>query len=514
MARTTAQLRPNDIIVDVEPTDIPPEIWTAGVNVNFRSNEAQRVGGVSVILGGGSSPPLHHFPVLTRLAAQWIYATVSNEYFVTDGSSHFNITPAIVPAPTGLQPYNHTTLNGVPILNDGAAAPSFWDLNTSNIMLPLPGFPANTQVAVLRAYKNYLIGLFTDVGGVTNQNGIIWSDSAPAGTLPNQWTPAVGNDAGDAEASETPGPIIDGAQLRDSFVVYKRGSCYVMDFIGGNFVFSLRKLFTTVGALAVNCVVEVRGVHYVFSDGDIIRHDGNSVESIVDRRWRKWVFSEMDPQNFLNSFVVHYKAANEIWFCYPRTGQTYPDVALVYNYEENRIGYRLLNQAIAYGAAGIVPAASAGNDSWDLGPVGTWDSDSNPWDSSNFSAKVDKVILADSGAEFQLVDDTETQFNGDSITAYLEKGGMDLGDPDRVKTVKAVWPRIVSAGGQLEVRVGIQLAPHDAITWHAWVAFDVATERVPMFMTGRFISYQIRSIGGGEWRSSGLDIEFEWRGNF
>jgi hypothetical protein len=511
-ARKLGKFRGADINADIDAGDLPPEVWTDGVNVNWRSNELQRIQGASMVLNGAPAAPVHHLAARDALLARWIYATVDNTIYVTDGVIHSDITPTPAPAPVNTNPWNSCTLNGVPVVNWGVGAPVSWDGNASNPMTVIPGFLPNTSVDVIRAYKSYLIGLAPTIDGVRNEDGVIWSDAAAPGELPSTWIPAADNDAGDAQLATTTGLILDGASMRDTFVVYKRSGTYSLDFIGGNFVFRTRTLFPNLSILGRNCVVEHRGLHYVFTDGDIVRHDGNTVQSIVDRRWRRTVFEEMSNSAFGTSFVCLYTAQNEVWFCYAGQGSPVPDRALVYNYEQDAIGYRLFNAPVSYGVAVILP-----NDDIDRSydaQTASYEDYIGPYDVSNFSAKVDRLLLADNSAQFHLVDDGDLYPNGDAVSGLVERVTLDLGDPDRVKTVKAVWPRLVNAGGTLEIRLGYQYALHDPVAWEQWIAFDTQQARVPAFTTGRFISLQIASSNGGAWRCSGFDLEYEHRGRF
>ena len=62
-------------------------------------------------------------------------------------------------------------------------------------------------------------------------------------------------DAGEVDLSDGGDPIVDGLQLRDSFMIYKETSIYRMDYIGGTSIFAFNKVVGTSGALNKNCIM-------------------------------------------------------------------------------------------------------------------------------------------------------------------------------------------------------------------------------------------------------------------
>lgn len=514
-ARALYSIRPRDVLEDVEASEVPPEFYTEARNVNFRNELAQRVEGYDAIFAGPVAAPLHLRPVLTPTVAYWAYGC-SDKIGVTDGATHSDITPTPAPNSIDANDWTSSMLNGVPVLNPRLSQPVYWDTAPSNPCVALPGWPAGYLVDAMRSFKNYLIGMGVNDGSSYDPNLVIWSDAAPAGQLPASWTPAANNDAGDVSLADTPGAVIDGAPLRDQFMLYKRGSTYSLDYIGGNFIFNRRKLFVTSGVLARNCITEVRGRHIVLADGDVIMHDGFQAESIVDRKWRRFLFDNIDGQYFYNAFVARNEAKSEVWFCVPFKGDQYPSKAVVWNYQENRFGLReLCTQTLAtHAASGIVPAAAAPGASWDSS-TGTWDSSTTIWNQTNFNPAEDELVQANIDSTFYAID-LGSDAAGVPIDARLLRESLDFGEPDRVKTVRAVWPRITGAkNGSVSIRIGSQEKPFDPILWSAAVPFNTdADEKVDTFTTGRFISVEVISSGGAPWRCSGFDFEYTRRGRY
>lgn len=515
-----AQSRASGLNQDLAAVDVSGEEYTSGRNVVFREGFAQRVKGVADVLGDPIGSPVHLTPVVFGATAFWSYATDEGlndaKIGVTDGTLHSDITlvGGITTDPSVNQPWTSDILNGIPVYNWGNQPPVFWDLVPGNPVTVLPGWETDATCGALRAFNNYLIAMDYTTGIGTDLPHLFrWSDSAPPGAIPSTWAAAIDNDAGELSASQTPGRIIDGLKLRNQFMIYKQGSTYTLDFIGGNFIFALRLLFTTTGILTRNCVAEFKGRHLIFTDGDVVLSDGHTVASVIDRRMRRHIFANIDPVTFDNSYVAILPSENEIWICYPTNGNTFPDEAVVWDYQNNRFGLRDMF-ATPHATSGILPILSGLPVSWDLDP-NAWNTDISTWDESAFNPVEDSLVLADTVDGFLNVDDGIT-FNGTPISAILNRDALDLGDPERLKTVKAIWPRIHGNTGDIvNFRIGSQLRINDPILFSNTLPFAInEQDKIDVFSTGRFISVEISSDGGAGWELSGFDIEFVMRGAY
>lgn len=513
MARSLSIVAPVGFNRDLPPFDVPPEQWTGGNNVHCRDGIPERIAGYEDIFGDPGQPPIWLMPTLTVTTAWWIYgtgpSTLDQGLWVTDGSVHSDISPVSGVAFGSKQnPFTGTNFNGVPVINWGNGDdPVFWDLQAANVAQTLPGWPANTYCEAMRGFKNYLIAMNVTDTGDNIENLILWSDAAPAGELPQTWVPAPDNQAGFRSLAATPGPVVDAIPLRNQMLLFKHNSTFSLDLIGGTFVFALRKLFLTSGVLSRNCAAEFHGRVVMFTDGDIVITDGHSVDSLIDRRMRRFIFNQIDSNNFLNSYVANYSSRREMWFCFPSTGQQYPDIAAVWDYEQDKWSTRSLFDT-PFAAQGVVPISSAQLD-WD-GDSDSWDSDVTSWNETNFNPVVDNLVLADPDTGFSVVDVGSSNPDGSIIFSKFERDSMDFGEPLKVKTVRSVWPRITGTTNQVVlIRVGGQLQVNDPITWSAEVFFRIGVdEKVDIFATGRLLSFSFESVGGNPWKHTGFAVEF------
>ena len=123
-----------------------------------------------------------------------------------------------------------------------------------------------------------------------------FSDIALANNAPSSWdaTDAT-KSAGFNDLAQMNTPIIDGATLGSNFLIYSSDQVWLMEYVGGTFIFNFRKLFSDVGVVNQNCIVEVQGRHYVFDQDDIYMTDGVSTQSICDGRVKDYIFSVSTP---------------------------------------------------------------------------------------------------------------------------------------------------------------------------------------------------------------------------
>ena len=104
----------------------------------------------------------------------------------------------------------------------------------------------------------------------------------------------------------------------------------ILDYTNDEFVWRRRELSATVGLLSADCVVEVKGSHFLLGDGDVVMNDGNQINSIIHNRLRKDLFRRLDSDNFNRCYAIHNDSAKEVWFCIPEVGETYPNLAYIY----------------------------------------------------------------------------------------------------------------------------------------------------------------------------------------
>lgn len=510
MRVTVPNLGQYGVIADQVPQEIPVNAWSDAQNFRFRDGKAERFLGQRSIFTTPSIAPYYLAPYGTAAAKYWVYAGLS-KVFVDDGTTRTEITGT---APTGAIDDRWTggTLNGVLVLNNKADQPQYWGGNVATDLLTLPGWNANWRANALRPFKNYLVAIGLTKTGISYPNMVKWSSAADPGTVPTSWNeadPAV--DAGELDLAETPDVLVDALPLGDVLVVYKERSMYSMQYIGGQFIFRFARLPGDFGMLARGCGVQTPNGHVVLAAGDVILHNGQGPQSILTARMRNWLFSQIDSTYFARSFVTSNPARNEVWICFPASGQSVCTKALIWNWNDNTFGVRDLAN-VTYGASGQInySALTGWNSDTD-----SWDTDASAWEQNEFSTSDARLLICSTMPDISAVD-TSTQINGSNITAMLERTGLTFDAPDKVKTMTRLVPRLEgNAGTVVNVQFGASMSAEVAPTWQAAVPYTIGTTyKVDSFATGRYLAVRFTSNSTTGWSIRSYDAEITERGTF
>lgn len=93
-----------------------------------------------------------------------------------------------------------------------------------------------------------------------------------------------------------------------------------------------------------------------------------SEESVIEASLRKWIYNQIDASNFFNCYTVDYRSENEIWFCFPEAGETYPTLAFVWNKITGGRGVRDIQRS-PFIWSGPVDERTADGDIWGDDPL-------------------------------------------------------------------------------------------------------------------------------------------------
>ena len=308
-------LNPKGMIKDTNNTVLPNEFFSHTQNARFEDNAAKKVLGQDQVFGTPTVAPYFALNWTTGANSYWFYAG-SAKIYRYNGSSHEDFTRASGgDYSTNLTSSGNWTggiFNGLAILNNGVDDPQCLATTGASAFTDLTNWPASTTCKVIRPFGNYLIALNMTESSTNLPNKVRWGDAAENLTLPSSWTAASTNDAGSATVGDAGEFIVDGFPLKQSFIIYKENTTYIMTFTGGNLVFDIKKLFDDSGVLSRNCVAEFNGRHFVVTNGDLIVHNGVSKESVASNVIKRTLFEEIDGTNYANIFVTHNKQKNEI----------------------------------------------------------------------------------------------------------------------------------------------------------------------------------------------------------
>lgn len=494
---------------DLSAHELPPAAWTDASNIRFLDGLVKQFYGHGEVYNSPSVTPQHIMAVNIGTARYWIYATSAKTYCVTYTSGaavHTDITHA-TPRTGVVNQWTSCSLSGIPILNVGdiSKVPMSWDLNPANKFVDLANWPASTYCKSLRAFKNYLVALNITKTTTNYPFMVKWSHPADPGAVPASWdqTDAT-KDAGEYDLAEGGDPIIDGMQLRGSFMIYKESSVWRMDYVGGQYVFSFNKVLGTSGAMNRNCIAEIDGFHVVLTGSDVVVHDGNTASSVLDKQTRRYLFDNIDSSYTHLCFVFKNPYFNEVFICYPTFGATACDRAMVWNYVDKTVSFRTLPN-INHAAFGAI----------DAGLISTWAQDSDPWDSDltawnqgDAVAATTRVLMAPATTKLYLLD-ASGSFDGALPSAYIERCGLSFGVPEKIKLVRGIRPRIVGNTGQtVTIKIGYADDPYAEPTWSATMTHTIgSTVMNNCLVSGRYIAIRFESGTAYQWRMDSYDLD-------
>jgi hypothetical protein len=509
--KKTLKVRPTrGVAIDLPANEVGPDYYTLARNVAFRNGFAERIAGRRAAYTQNNVNPVYHLlnvrapGGITESNFWLVFGTASLKALETSNIS--DIEGAALTAVSHPWQWSSTLLNNIPCFTNGLDAPRYWAGDVGTPSADLPGWPAGTICKSLVAFKFHLFAL--DIDGPTGhfESEFLWSDAAPAGDVPSTWTAAATNEAGSGIAADTPSPCMCGVPLQDTLLLFKRSSTYGINYLEDNpRIFTLRLLDGDRGALTRHAAIDVGGKVFVVADGDIFLTDGVNWQSIAQGRVRDYLFSQLDQASYENLFVMHDRTHGEVWVCYPTTGNTYCDEALVYHLAADAWSIRALVE-LTCGDVGVVND-TAPDESWDADSQ-PWNLDDSAWNSANFSLAVEQLITGSNSDDLYLEnDETPT-----AVAAAIYRHDLAFGAPERMKFARRLHVRTNETPGTLYCRVGSRNSVTDAILWDSERALVPPASFVNVRAQGRFLSWEIRGQDVDVWRVSGADLEAEVRG--
>jgi hypothetical protein len=529
------------IVSDLHPYDLPPNALSGGVNVRFENKKITR-GPVfrEVFQLPTDFKPSYLFAIPPVTEGNDALVTVgadgSKIYSLTGGTTLVDATPE-APHPVNTEfPWSHTFLGSIAYLNQKDGVP-LMRRQSDLKFVPLHAWPSNYRCAALRSYKDFLVALGVSQVGTEYPTMVKWSDFATFGSPPNSWAiDDTTNSAGENIVNEMRTPIIDGLTLRDSFIIYCQSEVWVMDYIGGNFMFRFRKLYDRRGVINQNCVVQVDGLHYVFDRNDIYVHDGASTpRSICDGKVKKFIFDGIQQDKRQLCFVTHDPRLSEIHFAYPSSDSlagfegptTGCNRIASFNYAEGQWSFYDAPNVVG-SAASVIPSGISYED---MAAVGFPDAN-DPY-RTQAQDKETHTILASRKDSSQGI--TQDRLLGLDLVSQprldkplcletvkpslVERIGIDLdedGNPlPSYKVVHTIYPQLgVTGDDNVEFQFGSSDVVGAMPSWGSNLPFDpslttkVDTGRV----AGRYLAWRLHYAGEGDFAFSGFDAKLTARG--
>jgi hypothetical protein len=507
------------------------DIGTATVGTRFASPQIQFTiedGNPDFIVGDAfiytvvleaPADDIHHLlGWSTSTQDYWLWASLTNIYR-WDGAEHTDVT-RVAGSPLVSIPYSATDaiqwtsciLGDVAILNNGVDIPQYMGTaSTTMANFPTGGsaWPSTLRCKSLRPFKQYLVALNLTNGADDYPQSVRWSTAADPGALPNWDITDPTLEAGEVSLSESDGEVIDGMPLGDSFMIYKDDSVVAMQLVGGQYVMRFSTVFNDVGILSQNCVTMFPEGHFVADHNDIYVHNGNTKRSILQDKAREAVYGRIDPSKVGKSFCVTDVARKECLFCWADETATYPNLALVWNYQNDTLSSRTISEATC-AAYGRVRSTTAADETWDA-DNGTWDTDFGAWDSSTAAVDNFKLLYPDTVGHKVLVEATED--DGEAFFSFVTHPGLNFDAPDKIKHLYEIYPNFRGTGTVYITTFGdrgVLGAVNDVST----AQFVIGTDRkINCHAWGYNLGMSIYSAGDDQWELSSMVLKGQVSGD-
>jgi hypothetical protein len=518
------------LVEDVNPKALPADnkngvAWSNVQNFRFKDGVVSKMPGYNLLIDTSSTiTPYFTTRIANGSSSYYVYAG-TNKIYCQYSLSHYNITRQSGGVDVNYSAdlnnqWNVAILNGFPVFNNGIDIPQAWTtVNQSTRLSNLSNWPTSYKAAVIRSFKAYLVALdITNAVPTRDPNKVKWSAAALPAALPTSWNHAdVTKDAGEITLADSDGYLVDCLQLNDFNVVYKNTSTYLMSYVGGNSVFSFKKIFPTVGMLAKNCAAYFEGKHFVVTNDDVIVHDGFTYQSVIDGKNKKYLFNNISPSASQRTFVVPNYANAEMWICYPTGSSTYPNNTLIYNYKTGAWTKRLIPETPQI-TAGFVDIGTSSI--WDTMSSTTWTGAVGTFDNSIYSKNSWMLsMVVPSANNICLIDQHNNLTDaGNPSYGYLERQDLLNGDDSNIKLVKSIWPKVTKTGGvnnSIDIYVGGTMTPNGEPVWQGPFPFDTQTDsKINCFVTGRNISIRFSSSTDIAWSMNSFDVDVIHKGKW
>lgn len=500
------------LIRDMEPHELPPNAWTDVQNVRMREGAVEKFQGEEAAFDPPSIAPYTLFPIRNGSDYFWCYAGATAIH-ATNGSTHADISRAVGGAYTTDSDIRWTggAHGNILLLNNGIDVPQMW--NPSNLSGPvtaLTGWDTNWRARCLRPFKSYLVALDITKSGTRFGTMCKWSDSGSTDAVPNSWDETdPTTDAGESAGvlAETSDLLLDCLPLRDLNVLYKEGSTYGMQFIGGNDIFRFWRIFEQSGMLTRWCMAAFEGRHFVVTQDDVIIHDGQSMQSVADNIIRRLIKSLIDENNYQACCVAPNYQQNEMWFAYPSSGQTWCDKAWVWNWQ-HKTWYQRNVPTISHMSFGRSDEGLAGT--WDEDSA-TWVADSTRWDEATFDPTARGLLLASFANSKLWRVDKDYQKDGSNYTSYVERKGLTFDSTLALKRVIRVLPYVEGTNGKtITLHVGGHNHPDDTPTYDLSATYTIGTDTwidCEETQSWRFLALKFSDEDNQKWRMRRYDLD-------
>jgi len=515
------------LYTDRKAHEIPVEAWSRADNILFEPDGAGKITGHVAAAGTPLHAPRWIFPWRDSAGFKWLYVGTARIGQIV-GTAHSDVTRFTTTLGdddylTGATTrFSGTVLGDLPVWTYSGEVdpPQAWNTATGRFY-DLPNWQANTYADLICVTDRHLVAMRIKKAGLSfNPRMVKWGQPADPGTYPNSWDetdPTTG--AGEVTLAETEGEIKGTRLLVNTRLIYKSDSVISMRFVGGQNIFAFDTIFDKFGALGPDAIGAFERSHIVVSEGDVILHNGNTFESVIDDRNKALLFKDLSAPNKDRTRVSVRAESNQVWISYvSKSSAGDLDKALIWDYKKNTWSFRFL-QEFAHIATGFVDVSGVSR-VYDQAPQTTriYDTASEQYDLAQ-SATFNDLLAADFTNTLLYKLDETNQFNGVNMLSRLERQGLAIAGQDRFgewkidltsqKFIRRVHFNM-EASGPVTIYIGGQDKPNGPVSWVGPFAFDPTLDQwVEPLLNTRFFAIRIESNSDISWKLYSYTVELE-----
>ena len=322
-----------------------------------------------------------------------------------------------------------------------------WTGVVTDIAIPVASAPINNAAVVVTPERFVMV-----LGAGGNVKRVQWPEQE---TL-TAWAITPTNSAGFLDV-ETNGRLVCGRVSRQQTLLWSDVDLHALQYIGGDFVYSLSSLGENCGIVGPNAVAMENGVAFWMGSRGFFAYDG--FVKPIPCEVSDYVFGSFNTQQRAKVFAVAEPQFNEIWWFYPSSESIENDRYVVYNYRENHWSIGMLSRTAGV-ARGTFP---------------------NP------------IYFDMNGMGYE----HETGSMRSGFLEYAESGPVELAPGDRTFMVRRVIPDERTLG-QTRVEMFAQLYP--TATRQSSGVLNVR-EPTDVRLTGRQFAMRVTAFASGtDWR--------------
>ena len=556
------------IVSDLKPYQLQPNEWSKGNNVAFNNAQVHKIHGYGEVMkdcpiepwhlatyqahnaeGQGDEEKFYWFvfgeeQIYCYWMGAWYNSTRLGEgdedfLYRTDEGSDWDVTQS----------------GALLIATNSIDIPQIWELDEYNNPKAGNRFknmeswvdentPEETDLTcrTVEGFKNHIVvtgidrvSTLPDDEGETenNLNRIVkWSTQHSHYKEPNSWNVIdKTKDAGEYELLDTQGPIIDTLPMGEVFMIYKTDSVYMMNYVGTPWMFSFKTLDPQIGIIAKGAATEFPGGHFFISHADCYINNGQTITPLLTGKVRAEMFNNISGPNFQRIFAITNTAYGEVWACFPTANSEYCDRAMVWNYNENTFSFRDLPNVTdikhglqkvnreLYGDGSYFIAWEAIHIPWSAATEMHWGAISYANIIANLVMCEPKGVRDPSGNTDELGkiyrDRIGQLADGRVMHSFVERTGIDMGDPSSVKHLRAIWPKIWTAtNAKIDVYTGSQMGTDESVAWDGPYRFYPDKQsKISTRTTGKLLAIRFETTEDTTWSISGIELELESAGS-